>query len=254
MSKFDPIRAKYFDVIETVESVVRAVFYVNACLSITALLISQDKWPLSYRIVVVTFAVSALFLFACDIVLRCYLQPRAERKRRQDFVSAAFGADLIHQRTDGYYNNDCRDPVRRLAAQTLENSLFSKSIAGRMARRERIHIAAYTIIWLLCVFNRQTDLGLVVAASQVVFGQQIVLRWVQLEWSRICFERTFDDLYSLFLSKPPIAKFNPIAVDALLNYETAKASAAVTLSSKVFDEINPSVTEEWQKIRASLNI
>lgn len=180
--------------------------------------------------------------------------PRAEDKRRQDFYSSACGIDLIHQRTEGYYNNDLTDPIKKMAAQLLENSLFSKTVALRMTKRERIRISVYAVLWVVCLLYRRTDLGIVVAASQAVFSEQVLARWVGLEWLRMRFEKTFDDVYKIFQSKPPVNEFNVMTLDALSMYETAKANAAITLSSQIFEEINPKLSVEWNAIKAVLKI
>jgi len=183
-----------------------------------------------------------------------YLTPRAEDKRRQDFFSSACNVNLIHQQTDGYYNNDFKDPIKRMAAQVLENSLFSKEIALRMARRERIKVVVYALIWLVLLLNRRTDLGWIVAASQAIYSEQILSKLFRLEWLRIRFEKTFDDVFRLFQTKPSVAQFNAHALNALSMYETAKANAGITLSSTIFDDLNPTLSTEWDKVKACLKI
>ncbi|GAB5604865.1 hypothetical protein TK5_09440 [Sideroxyarcus sp. TK5] len=37
-------------------------------------------------------------------------------------------------------------------------------------------------------------------------------------------------------------------------YETAKANGANTLSSKIFDELNPMLSEEWEAVKVTLKI
>jgi hypothetical protein len=110
------------------------------------------------------------------------------------------------------------------------------------------------VLWLVCLLYRRTDLGLVVAVLQAVFSEQVVAKWMRLEWLRTRFEKTFDDLYRLFQSQPPVGEFNAMTLDALSMYETAKANAAVTLSSKMFERINPSLSAEWDTVKATLKI
>jgi hypothetical protein len=123
-----------------------------------------------------------------------------------------------------------------------------------MAKTERTKILVYGTLWLICVLNRRTDLGIVVAASQAVFSEQVLSKWVRLEWLRMRFEKTFDDVYKLFQSRPPMPKFNAMTLDALSMYETAKSNAAITLSSKIFQELNARLSAEWDVIKAALKI
>jgi hypothetical protein len=254
MSRSDPIRTRYYDAVELADKVSDWLFYTNAALSVASLLVEKQAHPIAYDWILIFFAVAVAALFTIGLVSRLYLTPRAEDKRRQDFFTSAFGVSLTHEKTDGYYNNDFSEPIKRMAAQVLENSHFSKVIALRMARTERIKMIAYAVIWLICVLNRQTDLGIVVAASQAVFSEQVVSKWLRLEWLRIRFEKTYDDVYRLFQSKPAAPKFNAMTLESLGMYETAKANAAITLSSKVFQRLNAELSAEWDRIRAELKI
>ncbi len=254
MSRFDPIRANYFHAVQMAEKITDWLFYLTALLSFSTLLVEQKTYPDAYDVVLILFSISVVAMFALGMMLRLYLSPRAEDKRRQDFFSSACNVNLIHQKTDGYYNNDFKDPIKRIAAQVLENSFFSKEIALRMARHERIKVAIYVLIWLLLLHNRRTDLGWIVAASQAIFSEQIVSKLFRLEWLRIRFEKTFDDVFRLFQTKPTVVQFNAHALDALLMYETAKANAGITLSSTIFDEINPNLSTEWDKLKEALKI
>jgi len=254
MSRSDPIRGRYYDAVELANRVSDWLFYIGAVLSIASLLVHKGTYPVAYDLVLIAFAVDVVALCAVGLVSRLYLTPRAEDKRRQDFFSSVCGVALIHEQTDGYYNNDFTEPIMRMAAQVLENSHFSKEIALRMARTERIKILVYGGLWLVCVLSRRTDLGIVVAASQALFSEQVLSKWVRLEWLRIRFEKTFDDVYKLFQSRPPMLKFNAMTLDALSLYETAKSNAAITLSSTSFQEMNPSLSADWESIKAVLNI
>ncbi|TPG45517.1 hypothetical protein EAH75_18030 [Rhodanobacter glycinis] len=252
MSRSDPIRKEYFKAVELGDKVSDFLFYLGAFLSIVCLLVNQANFPAISSAVLIAFGVSALSLFVMGLVSRLYLTPRAQDKRLQEFFSSAWGISLIHQKTDGYYNNEFADPIKRMAAQVLENSHFSKAVSLRMARAERVRIILYVSLWLVCVLCRQTDLGVVVAASQAVFSEQLVSRWIRLEWLRVRFEKTFDDVYKLFQSQPPVDQFHAMAFEAVSLYETAKANAAITLSSKIFDDMNLSLSNEWDVIKAAL--
>ncbi len=254
MSRSDPIRQNYYGAVQTAEKVSDGLFFSGALLSFATLLIDQKKYPEGYDSLLLIFSLSVAALFTLGIVLRLYLTPRAEDKRRQDFFSSACNVSLIHQQTDGYYNNEVTDPIKRMAAQVLENSLFTKEITLRMARRERVKAAVYVALWLVFLHYRRTELVWIVAVSQAIFSEQILSKWLRLEWLRIRSEKTFDDVFKLFQTRPVVAQFNAHALDALAMYESAKATAAVTLSSNIFDKLNPSLSAEWDKVKTTLRI
>jgi hypothetical protein len=254
MSRYDPIRLNYYAVVQNAEKASDWLFLAGALLSFSTLLIDQKKYPDGYDIILLVFGLSVVTLFALGIALRLYLIPRAEDKRRQDFFSSAWNVSLIHQQTDGFYNNDLKNPIKRMAAQVLENSLFTKEITLRMARHERVKASAYLLLWLALLHYRRTDLGWIVAASQAIFSEQILSKWLRLEWLRIRAEKTFEDVFRLFQTRPAVIQFNAHALDAVSMYESAKATAAITLSSKIFDELNSSLSIEWDKIKMTLRI
>lgn len=254
MATIDPIRTKYFDLIEKVDYVANQLFYLGAALSFAVLLIDKNQCHGIYNLILIIFAITTVALFLIGLLTRLYLIPRAQDKRRQDFFSSACNVDLIHQRTEGYYNNDLEDPIKRIAAQILENSHFSKEIALRMLIRERIKIGVYAILWLVILLNRQTEMGVVLAASQAIFSEQLLAKWIRLEWFKIRCESIFEEVYKLFQSKPLIKKFNVMALESMARYETTKANAAITLSSKIFDQYNERLSNEWNSIKSTLKI
>lgn len=254
MSRFDPIRTNYFDAVQIAEKVSDSLFYLSALLSFGTLIVDQTTNPDAYDFILLIFSLSVVAMFTIGMILRLYLTPRAEDKRRQDFFSSACNVGLIHQQTDGYYNNNFEDPMKRMAAQSFENSFFSKEIALRMAHHERLKVALYALIWLILLHYRRTDLSWIVAATQAIFSEQILSKWLRLEWLRIRFEKAFDDFYKLFQSRPPVAKFNAFALEGMAMYETAKANAAINLSSKIFDDLNERLSAEWESIKATLKM
>lgn len=253
MSRSDPIRENYFDAVETFEKISDRLFYLSAALSFVSLFTDKSK-PLLYDGVLIAFATSVLALFVVGLFLRLYLTPRAEDSRRHDFFSSACGVNLAHQPSDGYYNNNFSDPIKRLAAQVFENSHFSKAIAHRMAIRERIKVGVYALVWIACLINRRTDVGLIVAASQAVFSEQVASKFVRLEWLRMRFERTYETMYHLFQSNPSKAPFTAIALDTMSMYESAKANAAITLDSEIFDKMNSDLSVQWEQIKTALRM
>lgn len=254
MSKRDPIRSRYYQPLELAEHFCDVLFYVGALLSIAVLFIERGEHPGVYNAAQIAFSIDVLALFVLSITIRLYFGPRAMEQRAKDFISAACDVNLTHERTDGYYNNTQADPLHRVAAQVLENTHFTKIIALRMAQTERMRVGIYIALWLVCVMLRRSDLGLVAVASQAIFSEQIVSRWLRLEWLRAQCEKIYESVFKLIQSKPETRQFNAMALEALTLYETTKANATITLSTKLFDKLNDGLTAEWKAIKASLNI
>ncbi|MBT2303418.1 hypothetical protein J7E70_23490 [Variovorax paradoxus] len=253
MSRADPIRSNYYDSVELFEKLSDFLFYVAAVLSLVSLFVDKTT-PRLYEVTLTAFALAVIALFGCGLFLRLYLTPRAEDNRRKDYFSKAFGVNLTHDQTDGYYNNAETDPIRRLGAQLLENSHFSKAITRRMARFERWRATIYVAVYLICVFNRQADIGIVLAASQAVFSEQILSKWLRLEWLRTRCEATYESTYRLFAGPPPKSEFAAMTLESMAMYETTKSSAGITLSSKYFGEMNDALSAEWDAVKTAINL
>jgi hypothetical protein len=254
MSRNDPIRERYFKAVELAEIANEALFYLGALLSFATLLVDKATHPKLYEWTLAAFVVVTVALFAIGLCSRLYWIPRAEGKRRQDFFTSACSVGLTHQPSDGYYNNDYTDSIDRMAAQVFENSLFSKSIALRMAWTERTKVSVYALAWIVCLMNRETDLGWAVAATQAIFSEQVLSKAFRLEWLRVEFEKTYEAMYRLFQARPKGAEFTAMMLDTLASYETAKANGGVVLSSKIFQRLNPALSLEWDQVKATLRM
>ncbi|MFZ6848094.1 hypothetical protein [Undibacterium sp. RuRC25W] len=254
--KIDPIRKRYYRPLEVAESYSNWLFYLVAALSISALVVERAIYPRLYDLVQGAFVVGVLALFFIGLGIRLYWTPRAEDKRRQDLLSNSFVVPLTHEQTSGYYNNDQTNPFRRLCASLLENSFFSKNVSLRMAHGERIRMTVYTLIWIVALLNRATDLALAAAMAQVVFSEQIISKWIRLECLRMRFERIYDGLYRLVQTTTNFDKeeFRVCVLEAFGEYETGKGYGGITLSAKVFEQLNPTLSDEWPKIKHALNL
>jgi hypothetical protein len=254
MSRSDPIRTSHYESVSRADTFSDWLFYAATALTLVFPFVERATHPILFDWVQYLFAVAVVLLFGIGLVSRLYLVPRAENMRRKDFFSSAMGVPLTHQKTDGYYNNDLTDPSRRMAAQVLENSHFSKSIILCMLWVERTKISVYIVVWLLCVIYRGTDLGWIVAATQVIFGEQLLSKYLRMEWLRDKCEDTYKDVFSLFQAGTNESHFKAAVLEAVTSYESAKANAGIVLSSKVFNKLNGKLSIEWSEIKATLNI
>lgn len=254
MPQSDPIRKSFFDVLARAESVSDLLFYTSCLLSIASVFLTKESPYGLYNIVMISFAVCVVITFILGNAIRMYFSPRAEDNRRKDFFSHAMDVSLTHEKTDGYYNNDIKKPYRRMAAMVLENSLFSKTIILRMLSHERFKVILVLVIWLIVIIYRDSDYGIILATSQAVFSEQVIARWWRLEWLHSRFEKTYDRIFDLFRTKSNAKEFDATVLDITSFYETSKSNASISLSSKIFESINPATSKEWEQIKNTLKI
>jgi hypothetical protein len=253
-TKTDPVRDRYFVPLEQAEMWSEVIFYVAGVLSIVVLLVDKSQYSRFYALAQIGFLLCAVAGFILALAIRLYWGPRAQDRRAEDFLSTALDARLIHERTSGYYNNEETDWIRKIGLQLLENSLFSKEITIRMCKGERIRFFVYLTFWLVAIFNRNTPIDLIVGGSQVLFTEQLLSRWFRVEWLRMRFEKVHNFLYKTFQAKPDNDALKATVLNELVMYESTKAHGGITLSSKIFEQINPQLSTKWEKIKGDLGL
>ncbi|WP_137387891.1 hypothetical protein [Rhodoligotrophos defluvii] len=256
MPKVDTVGDNYYKPLEQAEAFGAALFWVVSILSIAALFVDKAAYPLAYDILQILFIICVLLFFFQGQIQKLYLFPRAEDKRRQDLLSNSYSVALTHEETVGYYNNDQTNPLKRLAASVMESAYFTREIVRKMLVGQRTKTIGYLAIYLVAVLNRSTNLEVLAVAAQAVFSEDIIARWLRMEWLRIRSEQVFDNLNRLFTGKQAFSRpaAQSQAIDLFSFYETTKSTAAILLSSRVFHKHNVRLTEEWEQIRGRLGI
>lgn len=247
---------RYYAPVSRMTKITTALFWIAAAVSLFMPYASSVLDNNIHRIIKSLFLVLVICHFVLSQVSRFYLVPQAERMRLRQLLTDAFGAHLSHERTSLYYNNDYSPTIKRLGANTLENALFSKEIAGKMLVTKRVIVGFYLFLWALAFTLRHNNLELLTWITQLVFSGEIVAGWLTLESLRFRHERTFEQLHAHFLydigDDAPSAVAN--VLDAFVAYESAKSSAGILLSSKVFHELNPTLIKRWEQIKADLGM
>ncbi|MCG7947317.1 MAG: hypothetical protein N0C84_13320 [Candidatus Thiodiazotropha taylori] len=247
---------KYYSPIANCDGWAKGLFFVSAILSIVIPYPSLFPYPLLEAGVKIAFVLSVIIHSVLVHFNGLYLIPRAESLRRRQLLSDAFGVPLTSEKTQLYYNNEISPSVLKLGGNVLENSFFAKNVCGEMAANERIKILIYSVLWLMAILNRSTDLSLLLTLTQVLFSSEVIIYWLKIEVLRSRNETTYDRLYSLFLNKRVSEDQNMTAgiLDSFAFYEASKASASIKQSTKIFNRLNPGLTKQWEKIRVQLQL
>jgi hypothetical protein len=253
-NKIDPIREKYYRPLERAEIFSDILFLVSAALSIAALMVNKEAHEHAYNLVQTGFVLSVAGGFILGWLIRFYFAPHAQEQRFKDFVSHAFGVNLIDEKTRYYYTSASHHPARQLSGQLIENAFYSKNTAQRMTWVERSKVAVYALVFGIVVLNRNTNLETIAVVTQIVLSEQILSKWLRTEWVHCRFEQIYQDLFRLFQSAPSSIAFAAISHELLGRYEIAKANACVTLSDRIFRNQRNRLLAEWEKVRTELGL
>ncbi|WP_112961635.1 hypothetical protein [Agrobacterium sp. lyk4-40-TYG-31] len=256
MPKVDTVGKNYYAPLALMDTIGGLLFWAVSSLSIVTLFVDKASYPQFNIALQIVFLIGAILFFVHGQVQNIYLFPRAEDARRQEALSNSFDVVLTHEETVGYYNNDQTNPLRRLAANSMESVFFTRSILRTMLRSQRITTLLYVVVWIVAFAYPSTDLEVIGVAAQALFSGEVVGRLVRMEWLRMRCEHLFNDFNRLFNGAKGTKKAITQAqiIEFFAYYETTKSTAAILLSTKIFNEKNPSLTAEWDRVRDRLGI
>lgn len=251
--KIDPIRDRYFKILERSEKVTDNLFYVGAALALGAVF-TEPEYPKVAIAIQVLFVLIVCGTLALDVLSRFVLAPRGADARLKDFWAKTYSRALTTETTVGYYNSNETSVPRRAAAQVLENVLFTKSILSKMLWRFLPFAFASLAVLLAIWISRATPISVIATGTQIVLAEQILVRGVRMIWLKLRCDRLFEDLQQLFMARLDEDVFAAVAFECITRYETSKALANITLSDSVFEELNPTLSSDWENMKPRLGI
>lgn len=247
---------KHYSPIETCDKWISRLFWVCAAFSVGVPYVGAMPFVWSQQAISILFIVAVVVHSIISHYNSFYLIPTADGLRRKQLLSNAFGVPLTPEKTVEYYNNEITPSVTRLGACILENTFFAKNVCHEMAKKERMKVLTYFLLWIVAISYRSTDLGLILTLTQLLFSGEIFIHWIKIEMLRMRNDAIYNDLYSHFLNRVSPAYLPGIAslLNSFASYESAKASASIKQSSEIFDKLNPKLSAEWAEICKQLEI
>lgn len=251
-SRRDPIGDRFYTPLDIADRAERACFYCCAAISFAPLLIDPEINSKTHKFSIALFAIFVISSFIIAATNRLYFFPRANDARRRGLISDAFGIPLTTLLSSGYYNNTETEPHRRLGICTLESLFFTKSILAKLAISERLGNFSYMLIWLLAAMWRDTQIGLLLIGAQFLFSEQIVARWIRIEWARARAERLYESTYQFFRTGGDDHMTAAYAIAFFTEYEAGKSVSAIAMPKRIFLKEKPRLDAEWQEIASGL--
>jgi len=244
---------KHFKPIEILELFSNILLWISVAMSFVIFYL--DNHPDLKGFSNVVFIVITVLYFIISNYSTLFLSRQAQNKRVTNLISNSYAVSLDDEVTNLYYNNYQSPSITRLGINVFENSLFSKAIATKMLKRERVKIIILLVVWFVLMSNRNTSLELLSIIAQTLLTTTLVTNYVKLEILKHGFDNIFDSCRRLFLAiNNRDDLFTSQILEIAFRYEILKASMGTKLSSRVFNEINESTTREWERIKGNLNL
>lgn len=251
--RFDSLD-RHYKIIEKLNIITSILFWVNAALSIVVFFV--DEYLTAKTILLFVFTITTLGYFVIDNYLGIFKIPKVEDKRRVHLLTNSFNVHLDNERTNKYYNNDLEPSLLRMGANIFENSLFAERVTHEMAKRERIKVGIFVVVFVIALMLRTTEIELISILAQTLFASTLIPAYLRLEVLHFKNKAIFDSLHDIFLLHSQINEDNERLsaklLDCFVKYESAKAYSGVKQDSKIFHKINPQVTQEWEEIKRNL--
>jgi hypothetical protein len=200
--------------------------------------------------------IAAAALAILSTAVTTIYQTEGNRFLRATQLSHALGAGAGEPIRADYYNNNLPQSLLKLAATTLENTMFTKDVLSKMAVKMRFKTGLYVVLLLILFTCRATPTGWLLVLAQTLFSADLLLKLVRLERFRVRTVRVHERLEQFFLLTGSADRPNHLAVliGAFADYECAKDEAAIPLESKYFEELNEGLSIKWVEMKIRLNI
>lgn len=243
-----------FQIIILLKKINNVLFYTIFVLSIgTAFIDKEFKTYFDY-INIISMVMYSILTFYVDY----YLFPRAEQVRRRDFIDNSFGTILNINQSEGYFSNDEKAVgIYKAATNLFENSLFTTNISKRMLPNKIIVSTIFIVVIIVLAVNGFSNTQFAVPTLQVFLSTNILGELIKLFLFIQKNEVYFDNLREVFTNedfKVVPEKYLPNFLKTYLDYETNLAWGTILLDGKIYNQLNPTLSKEWENIKVKLKI
>lgn len=183
-----------------------------------------------------------------------------EKIRRMDFIDHSFATKYIENGSEKYYDNDeIEYGFYKMVVNCFENSLFSSEISKKMYEKKQIKLlfisGALMIFCILGLVNMKSAMAII----QLLLSGYFFLEYRDLKEYKDRTEQIFLDFKKLFdnglVNKEESIKKNmPEIIRLYTVYETNISDKKLSLDSQIYEQLNDTLTQNWEKIKIKYEI
>lgn len=256
MTKTVPFKSNY-DLVKIIDKYANIILYVSTGIVLLAFVtksISESFIDMVYYILKLNCILIIAYLIS-DLI-KDYLLFNARKKKRLDLIDNALGTSLTTEHSLGYFSNENIEPgIYKLAVNGFENTLFSLYISKAVLPRMILLNAAILFVFLSSVIYGLNNIVVLIiqlvlpaVMLQQIIKQVLYVNYLDNVYHKYC--AVFNDLKNGVSNSYKISEM----LSNILEYESTLAWANILLSETKNNELNPSLSEKWEKIKENYKI
>lgn len=226
------------------ENLLNIFYYLSVAISL-ALCIKFNN------IVCITLIIIHILYIIADTINDMIFKNFAENERRKTLLSNAYGSELTNKKAIGYYNNNEKNPIKKLGLNIFESTFFTKNNTNIMIKHSTIKIIIDVIIWLVIILIMK-DKNIVLCITQSIFSSEILISYFKLLYFNNKVNGIYNNLFTLFVTNKYSNKNESQLLKYAFEYECLKSFAHMLLSSSNFNKNNTKWTADWETIKKKI--
>ncbi|MGL4362439.1 MAG: hypothetical protein ACRCSG_04050 [Cellulosilyticaceae bacterium] len=244
----------YFDIAKKWNKLYRFIFLGS--LFMTIILTLCNNKILDETLITI---LALVLLVVVEQIVKYYTY-KAEETRRKDHLDNSFGKNYIHIQSENYYDtNEINPGPYKMIVNTFECALFSYNISERMRNKILIkNLMVFSVIIILAVigFSKSSYSILIL---QLFLSKDYILELIDISIYNNRMKKIFDDLRYLFdgnlkNTNQSVNKHMSEIIRLYSEYETNISDSQLSLDSKIYNELNERLTNEWEEMKKRYNI
>ncbi len=243
MSKRDDI-SKLYKTSNVFEKICSFLFYLNIVVSIINLFICKEVNSYCTILLIII----ALLYMLLSVINDSFFWYSAENERRKNPIQKAFGIVLSEYDTEGYYNNNLKDPELSYAVNLFESLFYTKEISNRMIAKSCVKsFLAIVVLIISCRFTINDELLLII--SQTAFSTVLIEETFRLFVFTYRIRELFESFYREFVTTGITHKSQRVLLRSYcLEYECIKAHYKIRINESLYNKLNSELSEKWTHI------
>lgn len=253
MATFTP-QDNIFEKINYIDKKLMNLFFLVLCMPAIKIILDY-LFTINYKFYEFFNTLYIIFIiiyFIGDYYVELYLFPEAEKKRVEDLIDNSLGSKYSIKPSVQYYSNEeLNEGTYKLLINIFENCFFSKKISQKMIRKYNFISSCVFIILLIAIINFSNNI-IIIPLLQLFISKNILGKRISLHFYNKGLKKIFCEIKEMISDENE--NNNAKILKIYSNYQSILSYYKIRLDSKIFNDLNKELSEEWEKIKLRYNI